>query len=142
MIDPVLVTRKVNLILKDLALLDHFRAMDLEVYLADPLQEAAAERYLERIIGRMIDINYHLTMELGQPPPTDYYESFLAVGRAGVLPADFARDVASAAGLRNRIAHEYDEIDETEVLAAVQRALKDVPAYLQHVQRFVDEAAP
>lgn len=141
MIDPVLVVRKMNFILKDLAALERFRAMTLEAYLVDPLYEMAVERYLERLIGRMIDINYHLVTERGEAPPVDYYDLFIAAGRAGVLPVQFARDIASAAGLRNRIAHEYDEIDEGQVLAAVQRALEEIPLYLQHVQRFIDQVA-
>ena len=38
-------------------------------YLASATDEVLAERYLERIIGRMIDINYHVLTESGQPPP-------------------------------------------------------------------------
>jgi len=76
MIDNTLVTRKITLILKDLSALTDLSRQSREAYLANPINEVLAERYLERMIGRMIDINYHLITESGQPPPKDYHESF------------------------------------------------------------------
>ena len=32
------------------------------------------------MIGRMIDVNYHLITESGQPPPPDCHASFLKLG--------------------------------------------------------------
>jgi hypothetical protein len=40
-----------------LAALEPFARKTLADYLASPIDEVAVERYLERIIGRMIDIN-------------------------------------------------------------------------------------
>jgi uncharacterized protein YutE (UPF0331/DUF86 family) len=140
-IDSVLVTRKITLIAKDLEAMTPYSAMTLEGYLADPVHELVVERYLERTIGRMIDINYHLVTALGEPPPRDYFESFTALGRLGVLPAELARSIAQSAGLRNRIVHEYDEIDEAKVHDALAQALQETPRYLDHVHRFVQGGA-
>jgi uncharacterized protein YutE (UPF0331/DUF86 family) len=137
MIDPILVTRKINLIAKDLKALTPFGEMTLKTYLADPVNEVIVERYLERIIGRMIDINYHLVTELGHPPPKDYFESFTELGKLQVLPVDFARTLAQAAGLRNRIVHEYDEVDEQKIHEALQDVLQEIPRYIGHIQQFV-----
>jgi hypothetical protein len=52
-----LVERKVSLILQDLEKLRELAQLDLSDYLADFKNEAVAERFLERIIGRMIDVN-------------------------------------------------------------------------------------
>lgn len=137
MIDPELVTRKINLILKDVKELEPYRRMTLQEYLADRINELVVERLLERIIGRMIDINYHLVTELGCPPPRDYFESFTELGKLGVLPTDFARTVAQAAGLRNRIVHEYDEVDEQKIHEALPTVLEDIPRYIGHVHKLV-----
>ncbi len=139
MIDPLLVTRKINLIAKDLTALARYGQMTREQYLADAVNEAAAERYLERMIGRMIDINYHIVTELGDPPPKDYYESFTEMAKRNVLPFEFAQSIAQAAGLRNRIVHEYDEIDAGKVHQAIQDALKDIPRYIGHIQQFLQK---
>lgn len=83
------------------------------------------------MISRMIDINYHIGTGSGRPPPKDYYDSFTELGKMGILDAMFASRVASAAGLRNRIVHEYEEIDPAKVFEGMRAALLDLPVYLQ-----------
>lgn len=137
MIDADLVTRKLLLITTDLEALDALGRKPRDDYLASAVDEVLAERYLERVIGRMIDINYHLLTESGQPPPPDYHQSFVALGPLRVLDPDFARRIASAAGLRNRIVHEYDAIDPVKVHDALQTALPDIREYLRRVQSWI-----
>lgn len=91
----------------------------------------------ERAIGRMIDVNYHLLTASGQAPPSDYHASFIALSSLGVLDGDFARRVSRAAGLRNRLVHDYDDLDATLVFEALQAALADIPRYLAAVNDYV-----
>lgn len=137
-VDPELVRRKARLILDDLARLAPIAALCEAAYLADALNEIVAERLLERMIGRMIDVNYHVCTETGRLAPKDYHESFRALGEMGVLPVDRAEAFARAAGLRNRLAHEYNGIDERLVLAAAKEAVAGVPEYLRAVEAFLD----
>ncbi len=138
MVDPELVTRKMTLIAPDLDALTRIARKGLEEYLASPTDEVLSERYLERIIGRMIDINYHLITELGSPPPRDYHASFTDLVPLGTLPAAFAARIATCAGLRNRIVHEYDELDPRQLHEALQGAVRDIPEYLALVNRFLE----
>ena len=55
-----------------------------------------------------------------------------------ILGFDFAARIARSAGLRNRLVHEYDEIDPRKVFEALGAALDDVPAYLDKVNAFLD----
>jgi uncharacterized protein YutE (UPF0331/DUF86 family) len=137
-IDRELVIRKISLILRDLPPLTDLSRLTIDNYLADPINEVLAERYLERMIGRMIDINYHLITESGQPPPKDYHESFHMLATVGILPVDLSREIAFSAGLRNRIVHEYDEIDESKVYEALKAAVRQIPIYLNHVNRYIE----
>lgn len=138
MIDPELVTRKLVLIAEDLRRLEALARKSREEYLASEIDEDLAERYLERMIGRMIDVNYHLLTESGEAPPRDYHESFVALSRVGALAADFARRFAPCAGLRNRIVHAYDDLDAGRVYDSLRDALADVPAYLAGIRGFLD----
>lgn len=128
MIDSELVTRKIALKSRD-------------EYLGSARDQLAAERPIERIIGRMIDINYHLITETGHPPPSDYYESFVRLGTLQVLPPGFARRIAACAGLRNRLVHEYDEVDPAKVYEAVPAAAADIPEYLRRVHQYVEKTS-
>ena len=135
MIDSELVTRKLTLILQDLPALTDLARKSAVEYLNDPIHQVLTERYLERTIGRMIDVNYHLITGLGHPPPKDYHESFVTLGTLKILPGEFARVVAVAAGLRNRIVHEYDEIDPGKLHEALQIAVKQIPVYLDAIRQ-------
>jgi uncharacterized protein YutE (UPF0331/DUF86 family) len=116
--------------LKSLKILSKF---SLKTYLSKSEYETLAERYLERIIGRMIDINYHILSEKENEIPTDFYNSFIKLGRKKYLPSKLADNMANSAGLRNRLAHEYDEIDPKKVFGAIESCLKDVPKYLKNI---------
>ena len=137
MIDPTLVIRKINLISQDLDELLRIARKGLDDFLSNRVDRVLAERYLERMIGRMIDINYHLITETGYPPPADYFQSFTQLGTLAILPADFARQIASCAGLRNRIVHEYDEVDPARLHEGLTAAAQDVPQYLRFVHQYL-----
>jgi uncharacterized protein YutE (UPF0331/DUF86 family) len=136
-IDRELVTRKVLLVTEDLRALGPLAAKPVAEYLASATDEVLAERYLERIIGRMIDINYHVLTESGQPPPPDDYQSFTALATIGMLDQAFAKRIAACAGLRNRITHEYEAIDPARVHEALQSAVRDIPEYLKRLSAHV-----
>ncbi len=140
-IDANLVTRKLVLISADLATLRTIHAKEREDYVSNVTSQAVAERLLERIVTRMIDINYHLITATGAPPPSDYHASFQQLARIGVLDVRFATRVAGAAGLRNRLVHDYDDLDHQLIFAALAQALTDVPAYVAAVHSFVENAS-
>ncbi len=88
----------------------------------------------------MIDVNYHLITESGHAPPKDYHDSFVTLGTIKILPVEFARILAVAAGLRNRIVHEYDEIDGAKLHEALQVAVKQIPVYLDAIRQSLPAA--
>ncbi len=137
-IDKKLINRKITLINSDLKSLKTLSKLSLKTYLSKSEYEALAERYLERIIGRMIDINYHILSEKENEIPTDFYSSFVKMGRKKYLPLKLAGIMADSAGLRNRLAHEYDEIDPKKVFEAIDSCLRDVPKYLKNIVKLLD----
>ncbi len=139
MIDHDLVYRKITLITPDLDALRELASRTRENFLSDQIATVLAERYLERAIGRMIDINYHLITSAGEPPPKDYYLSFIQLSkRPKVLDEEFAARIARAAGLRNRIAHEYDDLDPGLLFDGMCAAVKDIPEYIKAVLKYLE----
>ena len=137
-VDAELVTRKLVLITGDLDRLRAIHGHGPDHYLASPFEQAVVERLLERIITRMIDINYHLITANGHPPPSDYHASFQLLVGEGILDAAFAGRIARAAGLRNRLVHDYDDLDQRLLFGALADALADVPAYAAAVHGYLE----
>lgn len=138
MTDKELVVRKIALISADLDELKGLSGKTVSDFTSEKMERFAAERLLERMIGRMIDINFHILTDAGQAPPPDYFQSFIRLGQVGALPADFARQIAPCAGLRNRLVHEYDEIDPAKLFDGLQAAVRDVPVYLEYLAKVIE----
>jgi uncharacterized protein YutE (UPF0331/DUF86 family) len=141
-VDRELVTRKLVLILRDLDMLATLSSRSLTDFLGSSFDQAVAERLLERIIGRMVDVNYHLLTQAGEPPPPDYHASFERLAPLGVLDAVFAPRIARCAGLRNRLVHEYEEIDPRKVFEVLASATEDIGVYVRSVQAYLERVAP
>jgi uncharacterized protein YutE (UPF0331/DUF86 family) len=70
----------------------------------------------------------------------DFYSSFLALAELGALDAKLAKELAPAAGLRNRLVHEYDDLDDARVLAAIDDAHRLLPRFMASVNAWVKKS--
>ncbi len=138
-LDRALVHRKLATIVRNLADLATIEGLTLAEYRRDRFRQKGAERLLQEAIEAAVDVNLHLVRARGEAAPPDYYESFLAAGRAGLIPDDLARQLAPAAGLRNRLVHEYDLIDDAIVLAAVRDAQQQFAAFVAAIEQHLGE---
>lgn len=133
-IDAAVVRRKLGRIMTSLDLLRPMRAMSLDDYRSRVWERKGVERVLQEAIEAALDVNAHLIAERGDDVPDDYFGGFVKLGQIGVLPEDLARALAPSAGLRNRLVHEYDAIDDAKVLAAVGTMLDLYPRYIQAIE--------
>lgn len=136
-VDVELILRKIKLLEEDLTQLKNYKDKKIEEYLNDNEVQLIVERLLEKITGRLIDINYHILREEYEILPEDYYSSFIEMGKNKIMSPAFAKEVAKSAGLRNALAHEYEKIDQSLVFKAIGTALTQVPQYLQKVINFL-----
>ena len=145
MIRPELVHRKLQLISDDLARLVRFKDETLESLTGDDVKLAAVERMLERIVMRAVDINEHLLSELAtgdeRTARLSYRDTFLMLTEHGVYPKEFAERIASSAGLRNILVHDYNDLDRRIVHGSIRTCLRDYHRYLEHLAEFLRSAA-
>src|SRR5712691_7707218 len=137
-VEAAVIRRKLGHIAEALLALGPLGRLTLDQYRARLYERKAAERLLQEAIEAALDINAHLIAEHGAAVPDDYYGGFLALGSLQVLPDALARDLAPSAGLRNRLVHEYETLDDAKVLAAIGTAqalyaefVKAIEAYLR-----------
>lgn len=135
--DRALVRRKLATIMRNLGDLATVARLDLSAYRADRFRQKGTERLLQETIEAAVDVNMHLARAAGVPAPNDYYGSFVLLGELGVVPPELAAALAPAAGLRNRLVHEYDDLDDAVVLAAVAEAGRLFPRYVAAVEAAV-----
>ncbi len=133
------INRKVGRICEDLARLEKEKNLSLEEYLTDYDKQLIIERLLEKIVGRILDINYHILSKEFKILPDDYGKSFEKLGRNMNIDVSFIDEIKKSAGTRNALVHEYDDLDLTRVYSAFQKSLTQVPKYLDLILKRLDE---
>jgi uncharacterized protein YutE (UPF0331/DUF86 family) len=96
------------------------------------------ERLIQLIVENMVDINSIIISQKNCPPPKDYYSSFEQLGLLGILSRDFASSLAPCTGMRNRLVHEYDRIDDQIVFDSIGKLLEMVNQYIGFIHDFFD----
>lgn len=133
-IEAAVIRRKLGHIMTSLDLLRSVSGMPLDDYRTRVWERKGVERVLQEAIEAALDVNAHLIAERGHEVPDDYFGGFVKLGQLGILPEELARALAPSAGLRNRLVHEYDAIDDAKVLAAVGTTLDLYARYIQAIE--------
>ena len=133
-IDAAIVRAKLGHIMTSLDLLRPMRSMPLADYQTRVWERKGVERVLQETIEAALDINAHMIAERGHDVPDDYFGGFVKLGELGILPQELTRALAPSAGLRNRLVHEYDTLDDVKVLTAVGTMLDLYPRYIQAIE--------
>lgn len=132
------VRRKLSAIVENLGLLQPVSESGLAAWMDDRDRRDASKHRLQVCIEAAIDINAHLLVQAGHAAPADAFQSFLDVAqKLDVIRRDLAAKLAPAAGLRNRLVHQYDQLDEELVLAGVAEAVTLLPAYVEAVEAYL-----
>jgi len=139
-VDAAVIRRKLGHIAECLDALRPLSRLTLSEYRARLYERKAAERLLQEAIEAALDINAHLIAELAADVPDEYYTGFLKLGALGVLTHDLSNALASSAGLRNRLVHEYTGFDDAKVLASIPVIIDLYPRYVQAIEAYLGKA--
>ncbi|MEX2356277.1 MAG: DUF86 domain-containing protein [Thermaerobacterales bacterium] len=133
--------RKLAKLVQYLEELETKRGLTFETYRANWETRRVVERQLQLVVEVMTDINTTLLVALDQPPPKDYFLSFIEAGEKGIIPRSLADRLAPGTGLRNRLVHEYETVDDRIVHQSIEECLVTVPQYVAAVKAFLDRSA-
>lgn len=136
-IDTEIVLVRLKLITKYYNTLEEFSSTSLDEFLNDFRQQLVVERLLQLMVQAAIDINDHILSKLNPGKSETNFDSFISLGKYGVITPELARKIAPSSGLRNRLVHEYDEIDPREVFKSISFALQQYPLYVRQVSSYL-----
>jgi uncharacterized protein YutE (UPF0331/DUF86 family) len=110
--------------------------LPLEDYLE---HHALAGRYLVQVSAQTcIDLANHVIASSRWRAPRDFRDAFTVLEENGVLDPDLAERLRALAGLRNRLVHLYEEIDDSLVHRALTEGLRDLEGYGRAIGRLVE----
>jgi uncharacterized protein YutE (UPF0331/DUF86 family) len=132
------IERRLDELSERLARLEALQGKARSEFDQDPYLRDIVERNLEIAVQCCIDISHRIISLEGARKPTSYYDAILRMSELGVLPAEFARQLAPLAGLRNVLAHEYASIDWDRVYDRLQH-LEDLKRFANLVRAWLRE---
>lgn len=145
MLDKELIKAKIELIQRDLERLEELKDYTIDEINKDFYKWSALKLTLVEIIGRAVDINSHIIAELGElkeTAPGTLKETFLRLGKMKILPKDFSKEISRSAGFRNKIVHEYNDLETDKVYETVGEALSQYTKYCDYILKFLEKSFP
>jgi uncharacterized protein YutE (UPF0331/DUF86 family) len=99
---------------------------DLDTFMQDPRNVAAAESYLRRSLEALLDIGRHLLAKAFDTAASEYKSIPRGLREAGLLTEGEADLLRQMAGYRNRLVHFYDQITTEELYTICAQQMDDV----------------
>lgn len=96
------------------------------------------ERLLQLVVDQAIDINKHLIKELELRISDDLQGTFIAIAEHNILPMDFAKKIAPVVGLRNRLVHRYEKVDNKRFIRDFKKNCDDFDRYMYFINNYLE----
>jgi len=133
-VDRSVVARKTRRILDATRWIRSILPESASALAADRLVRESVALSLFLAIQEAIDLAAHQLADEGLAIPDRYRDLFTALADHGTLEPSLAGEMASAAGLRNLIAHRYGDLDWERLHQAAERGV-------DHLEHFADSMA-
>ncbi len=130
-----IIKEKMDFITKTLKVLQDILDKRKESPYADYLL-FAAEKKAEEIIESAVSLNQELLKTHFDHLSGSYYESFTDLMKTKLFSEAELKALASTAGFRNRLAHDYIELNPDITLKSIERLLQIYPDYLKKLRSF------
>ena len=135
-LDPELVRRHLRALDEAVTQLRRHAGKPREAFERDLDLRWTVEHGLQLCAQNVLDIATHLAASAGHDTP-DYATAVDHLGRMGVLPADFARQLRGLAGFRNVLVHGYLAVDLGRVHQLLTERLGDFETFASHVDAWI-----
>ena len=126
MVDATIVATKVRAIRDAVARVRQCLPGDAAALEADRTAREIVVLNLFVALQETVSLATHWLADAGLDIPGSYREIFRDLARRAKVPGDLAERLASAAGFRNLIAHQYGVLDPARVHAMASRELGDL----------------
>ena len=98
---------------------------------------AAANRVA---VEACVDVATHVIASEGWTPPGSARQAFQVLASHGRIPLDLADRLASAAGMRNVLVHDYVAVDLQRLALAVRTDLEDLRQFAIYAKNWMSES--
>ncbi|MFH1956511.1 MAG: DUF86 domain-containing protein [Patescibacteria group bacterium] len=136
MLDKEIIEKKIKQIISYLNEIEPVLKLNFKDYRKDVYKIRTLERNTQLIVDNIIDINNELILGQNIEPADDYYGTFTKLKQTNIFPDKLISILAPLTGLRNRLVHEYEKVDQKILFTTMQKRIKDIKEYLKIVLHY------
>jgi uncharacterized protein YutE (UPF0331/DUF86 family) len=125
LVDDNLILRKLSQLEEYLRQIEEYSSITVAEYRGDWRAQRIVERTLQMMVEICIDVAGHIIADRKARVPTSYADSFKVLAENGYLDESLVQSLTKMAKFRNVLVHHYDKVDETIVVAILQKHLDD-----------------
>lgn len=129
MVDKAILGKKVAAIRDAVARIREVLPATASEFAADRTAREIVTLNLFVALQETVSLAAHWIADEGWDVPSSYGDLFMSLAGHGVLDAALAQRLASAAGLRNLVAHQYGVLDASRVYAIASADLEDLLSF-------------
>ena len=120
-------------------LLEEYKKMIKKDFLIDDTINSAAQFNLVIGIEIIVDTGNHILNEGYQIHSKEYKEVIKNLGEYDIVPRNFALENIEMAKFRNRIIHDYDDVDMKQVYDNLQKAPDAFRQFAKYYSDFLEK---
>ena len=137
------IRKKLDYSERTLAEIDPYLKAGYARYARQPAHRRATEWLTQIIVEVAGDTSDLILQAAGKPVPGSLREAFGGIRDLGVVNDElFERFNRTYVGLRNRIVHDYETLDNRLLFNSARRLRKDTHAFLKAVTRYLASKSP
>lgn len=133
MVDREVVLAKISALKRHLERLKGIARIKEHTYLDSLDAQDIAIHNLQMAIQKCIDIGNHFFSEWDIGAPASYSEVFDEMQKRKIISRAMFGKLIKMTGLRNRIVHEYEDIDHKKIYALIKHNLRDFNSFLKQI---------
>jgi len=129
------ILKKIDKITQYIKILQEYKKECKSRFLSDYTFRGALLHYLYLMSDSCIVVAQKVLKYKNIDMAQSYYEAIDLLGEKDILPKEFAYEFAKIAGLRNFLAHDYEDVDYLIICDEVLKKLEDVKKFLEYIKK-------
>lgn len=136
-IDKTRINGKFTVLEKNLKELEELRKLNYKELVQDYVRLEGCVYMLQTSIQALLDISLHIIAKLGLRSPKSSKDVIKILEENDLISKDEVRTYEEMVGFRNKVVHNYAEIDAKEVYRILQEDLEDIKDFIKSINRII-----
>lgn len=98
----------------------------------------ACYKVVQEVAEALMDVAAMAAKDAGRPPKDDYRNAAI-LGEAGILSAGSVAVLEELNGLRNRLVHAYNGVDDAVALDSSRRLMKEIAGIVEELEAWISK---